>query len=423
MKNFSSISFVIPVYNEEETLLDIMEKIEKVDLGLEKEIILIDDGSKDRTKSIIEGFPEKYKKIFHEKNKGKGAAIRSGIGVASGDLIIIHDADLEYDPEDIKKMLVPLLDGQADVVYGSRFLSSGTRRAVFFWHMIGNKLLTLLTNMVSNITLTDMETCYKLFKGELIKSIVLEENRFGFEPEVTIKLSRMNCRIYEVGISYYGRGYAQRKKINWKDGLSAMRCIFKYGIYRLFFDSEAFLEKYLRRYRIKRILPYIRNGKIVCDVGCGRHAAFLRSISTVAKKCIGIDKKASTISYSNIEIKNFELDDKIPLEDESIDVVTLLAVLEHLDNEKEILSEIKRILKRDGRLLITVPTERAKFILEFLAFRLRVVSREELMDHRRYYSHDKLDKLLAGVGFNCSVMEKFELGHNLFCCAGKSVVE
>ena len=169
-----SISFLIPVYNEKNTIEFILKKIENVNLGLEKEIIIIDDGSTDGSRALIEALPENYRKIFHDINRGKGAALRSGIQAASGDLIIIQDADLEYDPEDIKRLLKPILDGNADVIYGSRFLSSGNRRVLFFWHMVGNKFLTLLTNMVTNFTFTDIETCYKLFKSDILKNIPID---------------------------------------------------------------------------------------------------------------------------------------------------------------------------------------------------------------------------------------------------------
>ncbi|MBF0459361.1 MAG: glycosyltransferase family 2 protein [Nitrospirae bacterium] len=227
-----AITFIVPVYNERDTLLYILKKIEDTDLGLKKEIIIVDDCSNDGTRELIEGLDGDFVKLYHQKNQGKGAAIRTAVKSATGDLVIVQDADLEYDPEDIKAMLVPILKSGADVVYGSRFVPSGPSRVLFFWHMVGNKFLTLLTNMVSNINLTDMETCYKLFKREVITAIPIEENRFGFEPEITIKLCQRGAVLYEVGISYHGRTYAEGKKIGWRDGLHALRCIFKYGITR-----------------------------------------------------------------------------------------------------------------------------------------------------------------------------------------------
>jgi len=227
------LSIIIPCYNELNTLKDIIKAVRKFHYN-NKEIILIDDFSSDGTRDLIRKSIEAKvdKVIFHNKNIGKGAAIRSGIKDATGDIVVIQDADLEYDPEEILKVIEPILNGKADVVYGSRFVGATPHRVLYFWHLIGNKLLTILSNMFTNITLTDMETCYKAFKREVIQSITIEEDRFGFEPEITAKVAKMNCRIYEVGISYYGRTYEDGKKIGWKDGISALRCIIKYNLLR-----------------------------------------------------------------------------------------------------------------------------------------------------------------------------------------------
>ena len=233
------ISIVIPAYNEAKTIHFILNKIEEVVLlnQIQKEIIIVDDSSKDNTQEVLNDYISKsslnIKTIRHDINKGKGAAIHTGIKHAIGDLIVIQDADLEYDPHEYNLLLKPVLDGHADVVYGSRFMGGNAHRILFFWHSIGNKILTTLSNMFTNLNLTDMETCYKLFKREIIQSIDLKENRFGFEPEVTAKIARIqNVRIYEVGISYYGRTYAEGKKINWKDGFRAIYCILKYNLFR-----------------------------------------------------------------------------------------------------------------------------------------------------------------------------------------------
>lgn len=234
-----TLSIIIPVYNEEKTIVDILEKVEDVKLinNVLKEIIIINDCSTDNTHHKILSYLENHtqnsiKYIRHEKNSGKGKAIHTGIENASGDYLIIQDADLEYYPEEYNLLLKPVLDGYADVVYGSRFMGGQPHRILFFWHSIGNKLLTFLSNIFTNLNLTDMETCYKLFKTEIIKNIKLKEKRFGFEPEVTAKISKIpGIRIYEVGISYYGRSYEEGKKINWKDGIRAIYCIFKYGIF------------------------------------------------------------------------------------------------------------------------------------------------------------------------------------------------
>lgn len=237
----NKLSIIIPAYDEAATIHLILDKVKGVDLiqDIKKEVIIVNDCSKDDTKGAIlryiEGNPDLSITYYeHEVNKGKGAAIHTGIAKATGEYLIIQDADLEYDPNEYNDLLKPVVNGFADVVYGSRFMGSNPHRILFFWHTIGNKFLTTLSNMATNLNLTDMETCYKLFNTEVIQSITLKENRFGFEPEITAKISRVpNIRIYEVGISYYGRTYEEGKKIGWKDGVRAIYCIVKYGILKV----------------------------------------------------------------------------------------------------------------------------------------------------------------------------------------------
>ena len=227
------VSIIIPCYNEQSTIKEIINKINSQS-NIEKEIIVIDDFSDDKTREILENDLKNniHKIILNERNYGKGYSIKKGIESASGDCIIIQDADLEYDPTDYKKLLDPIINDVADVVYGSRFIGTSERRVLYFWHTIGNKLLTLLSNIFSNLNLTDMEVGYKVFKSNVLKDINLVENRFGFEPEVTAKIAKKNIRIYEVGISYFGRKYSEGKKITWKDGFSAIRCIVKYNLFK-----------------------------------------------------------------------------------------------------------------------------------------------------------------------------------------------
>lgn len=234
------LSIIIPAYNEGKTIHLILDKLKKVVLagGMGKEIIIVNDFSKDDTDAAVERYMQanpdlNIRYISHEVNKGKGAALHTGIAHATGDYLIVQDADLEYDPEEFNALLKPMLSGDADVVYGSRFIGGHPHRILFFWHTIGNRFLTFLSNMFSNMNLSDMETCYKLFRTSIIQKIELKEKRFGFEPEVTAKISRIkNIRIYEVGISYYGRTYADGKKIGWKDGFRAIWCIIKYNLLR-----------------------------------------------------------------------------------------------------------------------------------------------------------------------------------------------
>jgi glycosyltransferase involved in cell wall biosynthesis len=233
------LSLIIPAYNEAKTIHLILDKVHALKLigDLDKEVVIVNDCSTDNTADVVKAYiaTKPYMKfVEHAKNAGKGAAIHTGIKEASGDYIIVQDADLEYDPNEINVLLKPILDGFADVVFGSRFMGGNPHRILFFWHSIGNKFLTMLSNMFTNLNLTDMETCYKLFKAEILKGLHLTEKRFGFEPEVTAKVSRVHLvRIYEVGISYYGRTYAEGKKINWKDGFRAIYCILKYGLFKL----------------------------------------------------------------------------------------------------------------------------------------------------------------------------------------------
>lgn len=227
------LSVVVPCFNEERTIGKLLRTVRGIDWK-DLEVIVVDDASTDRSRELLQGELASLvdQLILQPSNKGKGAALRAGFAVASGELVIVQDADLEYDPNEIPRLALPILQGKADVVYGSRFMGSGPHRVLYYWHSVGNKFLTTLSNMTTNLNLTDMETCYKLFRREVIQSITLSENRFGFEPEVTAKVARLGVRVYEMGITYSGRTYQEGKKIGWKDGLQAVYCIIKYGFGR-----------------------------------------------------------------------------------------------------------------------------------------------------------------------------------------------
>jgi len=286
------ISVVVPVYNERNTIKEILRQIQNVDL--EKEIIVVDDYSTDGTREILKEIRgDNLKILFHNKNRGKGAALRTGFQEVTGDIVIIQDADLEYNPQEYFILIQPILEGKADAVYGSRF-SGGPHRVLFFWHYVGNKLLTTLSNMFTNLNLTDMETCYKAFRSSLLKNIDIKSKRFGFEPEITAKLAKLKCRIYEVPISYSGRDYSEGKKITWKDGIAALFWIIRYNIFSWL------------RYRLT-LIKSLTNGPLWIDFFCQNGKEEARTMK------IEIERKFSVTVCLSVFLLLFSLNQPVTL--------------------------------------------------------------------------------------------------------------
>jgi glycosyltransferase involved in cell wall biosynthesis len=421
------ISVVIPVYNEIATIRELYNKVRSSNLS--DEIIIVDDFSTDGTRDILPELElEGANVYYHGQNKGKGAALRTGFQHVTGDIVIIQDADLEYDPCEYPILIKPIIDGKADVVFGSRFIGGKERRVHFFWHMVGNRALTLISNMLTNLNLTDMETCYKVFRRQVLEQITIEENRFGFEPEITAKVAKLGVRIYEVGISYAGRSYKEGKKIGWKDGLSALLCIFKYNLVRRGVTrGGGFLEGFLAKMR-GRVATGLINKKLIggriLDIGCGAHPYFL--FSTVFREKYGLDKISNDkIFYgSGVSINRFDIetDDILKFDNESVDVVTMLAVLEHVEIKRaEILfKEVYRILKPGGQFIITTPTYSGNMLLNQLV-KVNMVSSEEIFEHKEIYSREKLALLVSASGFDSDKTRIgcFELFMNMWATVEK----
>ncbi|MFN2442811.1 MAG: glycosyltransferase [Thermoanaerobaculia bacterium] len=398
------LSVIVPCYNERATVAELLRHVRRV--PIDKEIIVVDDQSRDGSRDIVAGLAAKWPEIRHviqPVNMGKGAALRRGIELARGDLVLIQDADLEYDPDDYPRLIQPILDGHADVVFGSRF-EGYPRRVMMYWHTVGNRFLTFLSNATTNLDLTDMETCYKVFRREVIQSIRLESNRFGFEPEVTAKLAKRGYRIFEVPIAYYGRDYWEGKKINWKDGVSAVWTILRYG---LFDDPASEPHTYTTLRRMERLLNYNRwiwdrvkdhVGERVLEIGAGTGSLtrFLYGRELVVateKEKPYLDRLTNAFRRRpGVEIQTLDLDletDLSRLRERRFDTVTLVNVLEHIDDDEGALRKVASVLSPGGTVIVYVPAGSSLF-----------GPLDHGVGHKRRYDRPQLETMLDAAGFD-----------------------
>lgn len=396
------LSVIVPCYNERATVAELLRRVREV--PIDKEIIVVDDQSKDGSRDIVARLALEWPEIRHfiqPVNQGKGAAIRRGIEEARGEIVLIQDADLEYDPEEYPKLIQPIVDGHADAVFGSRF-EGYPRRVMLFWHRLGNNFLTFLSNATTNLDLTDMETCYKVFRREVIQSIKLRSNRFGIEPEITAKLARRGYRIYEVPIAYYGRDYWEGKKINWKDGFSAIWTILRYGLLHDASSEPRTFTQVRRRSRLKRynswvwdrIAPYV--GERVLEVGAGSGAMtrFLygRELIVASDKEIPyVDRLRNAFRRRPgilVERVDLESNDALVFASHRFDTVTAINVLEHTADDVAALRRAHQLLQPGGRVIVFVPAGKSLF-----------GSMDRGIGHERRYEKDELVEKLQEAGF------------------------
>jgi glycosyltransferase involved in cell wall biosynthesis len=396
------LSVIVPCYNERATVAELLRRVHEV--PIEKEIIVVDDQSTDGSRDVVAGLAKQWTEIrhlFQPVNMGKGAAIRRGIDEARGDIVLIQDADLEYDPEEYPKLIQPIVDGHADVVFGSRF-EGYPRRVMLFWHRLGNTFLTFLSNMTTNLDLTDMETCYKVFRREVIQSIRLQSNRFGIEPEITAKVAKRGYRIFEVPIAYYGRDYWEGKKINWKDGFSAIWTILRYGLFHDTASEPRTFTQVRRRSRLKRynrwvwerVAPFVGQRVLETGAGSGAMTRFMYGrelIVTSDKETPYVDRLRNAFRRRPgifVERVDLESDDALSLAHYGFDTVTCINVLEHVADDVAALRRVNELLVPGGRVVIFVPAGPSLF-----------GSMDRAIGHQRRYEKEELIAKLQQAGF------------------------
>lgn len=408
------LSVIIPVYNERYTIRECVEKVLGVNLpkNISLELIIVDDHSKDGSWEIIQDISKNHKNIKafrQKKNQGKGMALRRAIDEMTGDIAIIQDADLEYNPEEYKKLIKPILDGVADVVYGSRFGYSSARRVLYFKHSLGNRFLTFLSNCFTDLNLTDMETCYKAFKTSILKSIPLRSKRFGFEPEITAKIAKRNLRIYEVPISYFGRTYNEGKKITWKDGLAALWTILRFWIIDDIYKEEdkkiLFAMSKTHRFN-KWLASYIkpRLGNKVMEIGAGIGTMTLELLPTDHYTCLEIDpiyiQRLENIFMNrpNVDIMQLDVENEKAMNhiQREYDTVLCINIIEHLNNDFQTLRNVNKLLTPKGKIVLVVPN--SPFLLNSL---------DKTLGHRRRYKKKDVENLLEQTGYHMTYIKTF----------------
>ena len=411
------LSVIVPVYNEVGTVRILLERVLAV--AIPKEIIVVDDASTDGTRTVLDevrrAIPDTPENrlvfVFQDRNQGKGAAVRAAIAHVTGDIVLVQDADLEYDPADYPRLIAPIVDGRADVVFGSRFTGS-PRRVLLFWHTVANRFLTLASNMCTNLNLTDMETCYKVFRSDILKRIPIRSNRFGLEPELTAKAARLRCRIYEVPIAYHGRQYAEGKKIGWKDGIAALWTILRFRVvadvgredegYTTLRRVEA-LHRY-RKFLWDLIAPYV--GRRILEVGSGTGVMtqYLATRERVVATDIDPDYvellRRTFVNRPNVDVRPLDLariaENGLPRGD--FDTIVCANVLEHVERDADVLREMRRLLRPGGRVVLIIPALRALY-----------GSIDHAIGHYRRYTRDDIFRKLGEAGFETEHLSYFNL--------------